>query len=150
MDTYDLRHIVTFSETNLIGNVYYAEPVRWQGRCREMFLFDNAREVLDELGRDLHMVTVRCSCDYIHEMFPFDEILIKMRLMEVIQNRIVLGFEYWRVSKEPHELVATGEHEIACMRREGEQIVSSAIPAALRKALRPYAEEAARIALGQV
>jgi enediyne biosynthesis thioesterase len=150
MDTYDLRHIVTFSETNLIGNVYYAEPVRWQGRCRELFLFENAREVLDELSRELRMVTVRCSCDYIREMFTFDEILIKMRLADVIQNRIVLGFEYWRISKDPHELVATGEHEVACMRRDGEQVVSTPIPAALRKALRPYAEESARIALGQV
>ena len=34
MRAYEYRHVVGFEETNLIGNVYYANHVRWQGRCR--------------------------------------------------------------------------------------------------------------------
>ena len=31
---YEYRHIVSFEETNLVGNVYYVNYLRWQGRCR--------------------------------------------------------------------------------------------------------------------
>ena len=46
---YEYRHVVGFEETNLVGNVYYVNYVRWQGRCREMFLLEHAPSVLDEL-----------------------------------------------------------------------------------------------------
>ena len=50
---YEYRHIVGFEETNLVGNVYYVNYLRWQGRCREMFLSERAPDVLAELQDDL-------------------------------------------------------------------------------------------------
>ncbi|HEX4962595.1 MAG TPA: acyl-CoA thioesterase [Thermoanaerobaculia bacterium] len=138
MKFYEYRHVVGFEETNLVGNVYYVNPLRWQGRCREMFLRDHAPEVLDELSRGLALATVRISCDYLSELFAFDEVSVRMRLGDVVQNRITLLFEYWRL-KEGEELMARGEQVVACMRREGEKTVPTAIPAALRDALKPYA-----------
>ena len=38
MRAFEYRHVVGFEETNLVGNVYYANHVRWQGRVRELFL----------------------------------------------------------------------------------------------------------------
>ena len=39
MDKYfEYLHTVGFEETNLVGNVYYVNYLRWQGRCRELFL----------------------------------------------------------------------------------------------------------------
>lgn len=37
---YSIEHVVTFAETNLIGNVYFVNHVRWQGECRERFLYE--------------------------------------------------------------------------------------------------------------
>ena len=139
MKAYEYHHVVGFEETNLVGNVYYVNPLRWQGRCREMFLRDNAPEVLKELGRGLALATVRCSCDYLSELTAFDQVIVRMRLGGVVQNRITLVFEYWRQRKEGEELVARGEQVVACMRREGERTVPTAIPGALREALKPYA-----------
>ena len=42
MRAYEYRHVVGFEETNLVGNVYFARFVSWQGRCRELFLRDHA------------------------------------------------------------------------------------------------------------
>jgi hypothetical protein len=42
MRAYEYRHVVSFEETNLVGNVYYVNHIRWQGLCREMFLRDYA------------------------------------------------------------------------------------------------------------
>jgi enediyne core biosynthesis thioesterase len=139
LKVYEHHHLVGFEETNLVGNVYYVNHLRWQGRCREMFLRDHAPEILGELSRGLALATVRCSCDYLAELEAFDEIAIRMRLGGIVQNRITLLFEYWRQNAGNEELVARGEQVVAAMRREGERTVPTAIPAALREALKPYA-----------
>ena len=139
MKAYEYRHVVGFEETNLVGNVYYVNHLRWQGRCRELFLRDHAPEILAELARDLALATVRCSCEYLAELAAFDEIVIRMRLGEMVQNRLTLLFEYWRETGGTEELVARGEQVVACMRREGERVVPTAIPTSLREALKPYA-----------
>ncbi len=137
---YEYRHRVGFEETNLVGNVYYVNHLRWQGRCREMFLHDHAPEILDDLRNGLALATVRCSCDYFIELEAFDELLIRMRLGEVVQNRITLRFEYYRLSGQGEELIARGEQQVACMRRQGHETVPTPIPPALREALIPYSE----------
>ncbi|HEY3570767.1 MAG TPA: acyl-CoA thioesterase [Thermoanaerobaculia bacterium] len=139
MKAYEHRHLVGFEETNLVGNVYYVNHLRWQGRAREMFLREHAPEILEELARGLALATVRCSCDYLAELEAFDEIAVRMRLGGIVQNRITLLFEYWRLKDGGEELVARGEQVVACMRREGGRAVPTQIPGALREALKPYA-----------
>src|SRR4051812_30293404 len=120
MRAYEYRHIVGFEETNLVGNVYYANHVRWQGKCREMFLHDHARDILEQLKYGFALVTTRVSCEYLTELSVFDELLIRMLLGELKQNRITMTFEYWRCTPAGEELVARGEQQVACMRREGD------------------------------
>jgi enediyne biosynthesis thioesterase len=140
MRAYEYRHIVGFEETNLVGNVYYANHVRWQGRCREMFLREHAPEVLATLTRGFALVTMRVSCEYLAELSAFDELIIRMRLGALKQNRITMLFEYWRRTASGEELVARGEQQVACMQREGDAMMPAPVPAALLEALRPYAE----------
>lgn len=135
---YEYRHIVSFEETNLVGNVYYTNHLSWQGRVREMFLRDHAPDVLAELSRGLSLATLRVSCEYLVELSAFDEVLIRMRLGELTQSRMRLLFEYWRRKGTGEELVARGEQEIACLRREGERLTPAPVPKALCEALRPY------------
>jgi enediyne core biosynthesis thioesterase len=135
MRAYEYRHVVGFEETNLIGNVYYANHVRWQGRCREMFLRDRAPDVIEALRHGLVLVTTRVSCEFMAELVAFDEVVLRMRLGGLTQNRITMNFEYWR----GEELIARGEQQVACMQREGEQVVPVPVPAQLREALREYA-----------
>jgi enediyne biosynthesis thioesterase len=132
---------VGFEETNLVGNVYFVNHLRWQGRCREMFLAEHAPSVLADLRAGLALTTVRCSCDYFTELTAFDRILLRMRLGSTVQNRIRLLFDYLRLGADgAEELVARGEQEIACMRREGGHTAPTPIPAALREALKPFAQ----------
>ena len=137
---YEYRHVVGFEETNLVGNVYYANHVRWQGRCREMFLRDHAPEVLASLTRGFALATMRVSCEYLAELSAFDELVIRMSLGALKQNRITMLFEYWRLTTSGEELVARGEQQVACMQREGDRMVPAPVPAVLQEALRPYAE----------
>ncbi len=59
MRYYEYRHRVGFEETNVVGNVYFTHYLRWQGRCREMFLHEHAPEVTAEMGRGLSLATTR-------------------------------------------------------------------------------------------
>lgn len=138
MRVFEHRHVVGFEETNLVGNVYYVNHLRWQGRCREMFLRAHCPEVLDELARGLALVTTRCSCEYFVELAAFDEVIVRMRLLELAQNRVTMGFDYLRASAAGEELVARGEQQIACLGRDGERMTPVPVPAALREALEPY------------
>lgn len=139
MRAYEYSHTVGFEETNLVGNVYYANYVRWQGRCRELFLRDHAPSVLAELSDGLALVTTRVGCEFLSELFALDEVVIRMSLGPLAQNRVTMLFEYWRRTTSGDELVARGEQQIACMRRNGTALGPAPIPPALRDALRPYA-----------
>ncbi len=141
---YEYRHVVGFEETNLVGNVYYVNHLRWQGRCREMFLREHCSELLTRLSADpgtdgLALVTVHCSCDYLAELSAFDQVIVRMRLGEIVQNRITMRFEVFRSGEGGEERVARGKQQVACMRREGQRMVAAPVPEALREALRPYA-----------
>jgi len=138
MKAYEYQHVVAFEETNVAGNVYWVNHLRWQGRCREMFLRDHAPGVLAELGRGLALVTVRCSCEYMAELAAFDEVKVRMRLESIAQNRIAMHFDYFRLAARGEELVAQGFQEIATMRRAGDGLTPVPLPAELRRALEPF------------
>ena len=144
MDAYEYRHVVGFEETNLVGNVYYVNHLRWQGRCRELFLRDHAPEVLSALAGDLRLVTVHCDCAYLAELAAFDEVIVRMRLEHLGQTQLTLGFEYVRRRHGAgDELVATGSQRVACMRRDNGGLTPAALPTLLRRALAPYQAVAA-------
>jgi enediyne biosynthesis thioesterase len=133
---YEYRHVVGFEDTNLVGNVYYVNHLRWQGRCREMFLREHVPELLNELQADLALVTLFCSCEYLGEIVAFDEIVVRMTLVALTQSRMTLQFEYWR----GEQMVACGEQQIACMRRRQGKLLPAPVPERLREALRAYGE----------
>lgn len=135
---FSYRHIVSFEETNVMGNVYFVRHIAWQGRCRELFLREHAPGVLDAIGRDLRLVTLHVSCDYFEELRPFDEIDIRMSLAQRAGHRLRLAFDYV-VPRDGRELLAArGTHEIGCMRQEAGGLTPCEPPADLLAALRPY------------
>lgn len=136
---FEYRHTVGFAETNLVGNVYFTNYLSWQGRCRELFLLENAPDVLAELQQGLALVTVRVSCEFLNELVAFDQVAVRMRLTAHAQNRATMSFEYWRVNHDTEELVARGEQQVAAMRRQGEGMVPTPFPPSMQAALQAMA-----------
>ena len=142
---YEYRHIVGFEETNLVGNVYYVNYLRWQGRCREMFLKERAPEVLAELREDLKLFTLKVDCEFFSEITAFDELSIRMYLLELGQTQVQFGFDYLRADPGGgHTLVARGTQRVACMRGPNTRTVPSPVPETLVRALEPYRAVMAR------
>ena len=136
---FEYRHVVGFEETNIVGNVYYVNYLRWQGRCRELFLKQRAPEVLDDLRDDLKLFTLKVECEFYAEITAFDDLSIRMRLQELAQTQLRFGFDYVRLDPAGGDmLVARGSQRVACMRGPNTRTVPSRVPAALLRALEPY------------
>lgn len=137
---YEYMHTVGFEETNIVGNVYYVNYLRWQGRCREMFLKDRAPDVLAELQNDLKLFTLKVDCEFFAEITAFDELSIRMRLIELAQTQLDFSFDYVRLDQGGSEtLIARGRQRVACMRGPNTRTVPTRVPESLVRALAPYA-----------
>ncbi|MFD0889605.1 acyl-CoA thioesterase [Streptosporangium algeriense] len=139
---FEYLHTVGFEETNLVGNVYYVNYLRWQGRCREMFLKLHAPDVLGELQEDLKLFTLRVDCEFFAEITAFDELSIRMRLVDLAQTQIEFGFDYVRLDPGGvpcgETLIARGRQRVACMRGPNGRTVPARVPEPLTRALEPY------------
>jgi enediyne biosynthesis thioesterase len=139
LDYFEYLHTVGFEETNLVGNVYYTNYLRWQGRCREMFLQERAPEVLSDLQDDLKLFTLKVDCEFFAEITAFDRLSIRMRLVELAQTQLEFAFDYVRLDEEEGErLVARGRQRVACMRGPNTRTVPARVPEPLARALAPY------------
>ncbi|MEU8521285.1 acyl-CoA thioesterase [Streptomyces sp. NBC_01216] len=148
-DYFEYRHTVGFEETNLVGNVYYVNYLRWQGRCRELFLHQKAPDVLAEVQDDLKLFTLKVDCEFFAEITAFDELSIRMRLSELGQTQLEFTFDYVKVTGGVEVLIARGRQRIACMRGPNTNTVPSRIPEGLARALEPYTARG-RVLTGQV
>ncbi|MBY8870756.1 acyl-CoA thioesterase [Micromonospora sp. PLK6-60] len=138
-DYFEYRHVVGFEETNLVGNVYYVNYLRWQGRARELFLKERAPEVLVDMRDDLKLFTLKVDCEFYAEITAFDEVSIRMRLLELGQTQLQFGFDYVRLDAGGGEtLVARGMQRVACMRGPNTRTVPARVPDPLVRALEPY------------
>jgi enediyne biosynthesis thioesterase len=139
---FEYLHTVGFEETNIVGNVYYVNYLRWQGRCREMFLKERAPDVLAELNDDLKLFTLKVDCEFFAEITAFDEVAIRMRLQELAQTQIQFAFDYVRLDRGGNgtgeTLVARGGQRVACMRGPNTRTVPARVPETLARALEPY------------
>lgn len=144
MPPFEHRHVVTFQETSLVGNVYFANYLLWQGHCRERFLHDHAPEVVDLLHRhELALFTARCSCEFRGD-FGFralDEVVIRMRLDKFRGGRMSLSFEYLDAAR-PDEPQALGSQDVHCKARTPHGWFPAPFPPPLVRALKPFAEGA--------
>lgn len=141
MRSYEYRHRVGFEDTNVVGNVYYANYIRWQGRCREMFLHDHAPGLVHELNNGFAMATTRVSCSYFEELTAFDEVVVRMSARNITPSRLTMLFRYYRVSPDGEEtLVAEGEQEVVCIKRREAGIEPVPLPELLLDAVGQYME----------
>ena len=146
-DFYEYRHTVGFEETNMEGTVHFVNYVRWQGRCREMFLQDKAPEVLEEIQDDLKLFTLKVGCEFFADTAAFDEVSVRMRLEEMTQTQIGFAFDYMLLNDGEEHLVARGRQRIACMRGPNQDTRPTMVPMSLRTALDRYSAKLAATAM---
>ena len=112
MQHFEYRFSLGFQETNVVGNVYFANYFLWQGKCREDFLRRHAPQVLEEFKAGFGMITKECACVFHQEAFAFQQIVIRMGLQRLTRTGMSMTFDYYR--EEPDgalTLLAQGSQE---------------------------------------
>ncbi|HEX9335940.1 MAG TPA: acyl-CoA thioesterase [Pseudonocardiaceae bacterium] len=132
---FELKHMVGLEETNFVGNVYYVNYLKWQGRCREMFLSQYAPDVLQDMRGDLSLYTLKAECEFLSEITAYDQLVIRMRVEDLTQSQIGFRFDYVRVREGYEDLIARGRQRFACMRGTADKARPTRVPESLRKAL---------------
>jgi enediyne core biosynthesis thioesterase len=135
---FEYSHTVSFEETNLVGNVYFVNYFKWQGRCREMFLKEKAGNVIVDIeaGR-LALITLHSACNFLGELKAFDQLRVQMFLEGVNNHKIKMKFNYYKVAGEELQLVATGVHEAGCFEKTSAGLAPVVVPI-LMNALNNY------------
>lgn len=138
MKKYEYQYVVSFEDTNLVGNVYFAKFISWQGKCREFFIKEKVPDILELMEKnDISIITLNCSCNYLAELRAFDEIIISLELDKIINNRILMLFQYFKKGSNL-KLVATGTHEIGFFKRTDGGLAPIPIPSTFQSAIVEY------------
>ncbi|MEL6863511.1 MAG: acyl-CoA thioesterase [Bacteroidota bacterium] len=136
---YEYRFKTTFEETNLVGNIYFANYALWQGKCREMFLYEYCPEVIAEINKGLALITLDLSVQYVSQLFAFDTVVMRMSLDAQSSSRLLMGFEYYKEDADGElTLVCKGSQATAAMREENGTMVPVHYPDAMLEVFEEY------------
>jgi len=135
---YEYRFIATFEETNLVGNIYFANYALWQGKCREMFIYEYCPDVVKEINNGLGLITLDLSLQYVSQLFAFDTVVMRMSLEAQSESRLLMNFEYYREEAGKLTLVCKGHQATAAMREVDGKMVPVHFPDSMIEALDTY------------
>lgn len=107
---YEYHHLVTFDDTNSVGNVYFARFFQWMGSCREVITAEHYPELVTDIKRGFGFATEFAHIDYAQECFLFDKILIKMKVTDLSRTRIEFTFDF--IDENKNSAIASGKQAV--------------------------------------
>lgn len=136
---FEYKFTTTFEETNLVGNIYFANYVLWQGKCREMFLQEYCPDVIDAIKDGLALITLDLSAQYVSQLFAFDKVVMRMYLEAQSNSRLLMRFEYHKQEENGElTLVCRGTQATAAMREEGGKVIPVQYPDSMLEVFEEY------------
>jgi NAD(P)-dependent dehydrogenase (short-subunit alcohol dehydrogenase family)/acyl-CoA thioesterase FadM len=111
----------SLEESNLVGNVYFANYFAWQNRVRDLYLRRAAPRRFHGIGTDGELICLHSRVDYLREAMPFDRIEVRLAPRSVAACGTVLDFEYYRVGPGgERQKLSVGSQEAAWVRRRAD------------------------------
>jgi enediyne core biosynthesis thioesterase len=135
---FETSFVTTFADTNVVGNVYFANYILWQGKCRELFLAEFCREVITEINAGLALVTLDLSCRYVEQLRALEKVVMRMNVEELSDSRMLMSFMYFRQDDSGHVPVCQSHQSVASMREVDGKFVTVPFPVSMIDAIREY------------
>lgn len=85
------------AESNLVGNIYYANYYHWQNRVLERFFQALAPGLYTQAGCQGEFVCLRSEISHLREAMPFDAIEVVMALQQLYHQGLQLQFDFFKV-----------------------------------------------------
>ena len=121
-------------ETNMFGNVYFANFFLMQGKCRESWLrYIVDPQLLPEMMQKYKMCTIHAEMDYKHEGLAFDDITIKLR--SAISDK-GLGLHFLFTFMKGETILGHGTQKIGFVDNETNKLTK--VPAKIIEGMQKY------------
>lgn len=126
----------TLEDANIVGNVYFANYGKWQGRVRDLYLQQLAPDLFRGNGSTGEWVVRTTRVDHLREAMPFDRIKVVMSLEALHERGVALRFDYSRLDADGTELkLAVGQQLAVWVERPQGAPVAATMPTAFASAL---------------
>lgn len=126
------RLVATYDDTNSVGNVYFANYVRWVGKAREL-LFRECVPDFDLKTTTFLALTRRFEHDFRREAAEFEEVEIRIRLSKYNRKFATLSHEIYSRSQG---LLGSGSQIVLFVDRTTYRPID--IPANVLRGFMPY------------
>ena len=127
----------TLEDSNLVGNIYYANYFTWQRRLLDQFLHAIEPNYFRGIGADGELISLTSRMDYLREAMPFDRIQVVMLLRELSEYGAEFQFDFHRVSTDgaPQKL-SVGRQRVLWVKRDAQgKPIPTTWPSGVRAAL---------------
>lgn len=89
-----LRLTPTYDDTNSVGNIYFANYVRWVGKARELF-FNQCIPNFDLTSTDFYILTKSFQHDFRREAREFELLTVRLRISQTNRKFVTLAHEIY-------------------------------------------------------
>lgn len=100
----------SLEESNLVGNIYFANYYLWQGVARDRFFQALAPELYQGTGESGELRCLHHRIDHLREAMPFQRIAVRMSLSAVHERGVRLRFDIFRLEGERRDKLGAGVH----------------------------------------
>jgi acyl-CoA thioesterase FadM len=100
-----LRLTPTYDDTNSVGNIYFANYIRWVGKARELF-FNICVPGFDLTQTEYYILTRSFTHDFRRETKEFDPVTVRIKVAEHNRKFVTLAHE---IHSDTHGLLGRGE-----------------------------------------
>ncbi|WP_266168842.1 type I polyketide synthase [Dyella subtropica] len=104
----------SLAESNLVGNIYFANYYRWQSTIIDQYLFGLAPKYFRDAQVSGELHCHQSTIQHLREAMPFDEIEVVMALKELYANGFKLQFDYFHVSPSRQRTKLAVGHADCC------------------------------------
>jgi acyl-CoA thioesterase FadM len=109
----------SIDNSNLVGNIYFANYYAWMGQTRDRYFFNLIPEYFRGTGEKGELLCLECRVHHLREAMPFDRIVVTMALKVLNTFSATFYFEYFRREPDGTRLkLAVGEHLAVWVKRD--------------------------------
>lgn len=137
-----LHMLPTYDDTNSVGNVYFANYLRWVGKARELF-FNACMPSFDLDKTDFYVLTRSINHDFRREAREFDPVTVRIRIASHNRKFVTLAHE---IHSEAHGLLGRGEQSLMFV--DTEHFHPLDIPRSIVEGFLPYWPKGSPLATG--
>jgi acyl-CoA thioesterase FadM len=140
---FQVQLIPTYDDTNAVGNVYFANYVRWVGKARELF-FNECMPGFDLSTTAYYVLTRSFHHEFRREAKEFEDVLVRIKIAGNNRKFVTLRHE---IVSPLHGILGRGEQSIMFLDAKSLQPLD--IPRAIVEGFLPYWPKNSSFAVSQ-